>query len=323
VLSERFTPDALRYFLLREMPFGQDGAYSTAGFIARVNADLANTLGNLVTRTAAMVGQYFGGVLPAPSVATPFCAELLNSAAALFDKVRASVDALTVSDALAEIIKVAGRANKYIDETAPWLLAKDPAKKDELGTVLYNLAETIRIIAVTLSPFLIELPAKILSIFGEVVPASFEGNTAWGKLKAGLNLNPHGVIFKRIDAEMELREPEEPKKETKNMINYDEFAKVELRVGKVEHAEAVPKSEKLLKLTVLLGEEKRTIVSGIAKFYSAEDMLGKSVVVVTNLAPAKLCGIVSEGMILCADGADGKVVLVEPSADCPHGSVVR
>lgn len=337
-LSARYSVDAVRYFLLREVPFGSDGMYTNRAFLTRINTDLCNSLGNLLSRTTAMVNQYFGGVLPAPDVKEAVDDELTSMIDGLFDRVRDNMDKLLVPEALHEIWTVIGRANKYIDETTPWILAKDPAKQGRLATVLYNLSEALRVSAVLLSAFLIETPAKILSCFGLEAPARFGDEVRYGKLKGGETVLKAGKLYERIDLEKELiamekraeelaaesakkeeQVPETPKKAT---IQYDDFAKLDLKVGKIVAAEPVKRSEKLLKFTVEIGAERRTIVSGIAKYYKPEETIGKLVSVVTNLAPVKLCGVVSEGMLMCASGADGKVVLLAPEAEVASGSEI-
>lgn len=340
VLSERYSVDAVRYYLLREIPFGSDGNYSNKAFLSRRNADLCNNLGNLLSRTTAMINQYFDGILPAPCVLDDeLDNDLITIANGLYKVVTEDMDNLLVPEALSEIFKLVQRANKYIDETTPWLLAKDEAKRGRLATVLYNLAESLRIAAVMLTPFLVETPAKILCCFGETVPAKFDGEVTFGKLKGGEKVNRADKIFDRIDIDKELVEmdkisdalakeseqktqvsaPEKPQKAT---VNFDDFAKIDLKVGKIVAAEKVKKSEKLLKFSVKIGSETRTIVSGIAKWYSPEECVGKSVTVVTNLAPAKLCGVVSEGMLLCAEDANGNVVLLAPEKEVADGSSV-
>lgn len=337
-LSARYSVDAVRYFLLREVPFGSDGMYTNRAFLTRINTDLCNSLGNLLSRTTAMVNQYFGGVLPAPDVKEAVDDELTSMIDGLFDRVRDNMDKLLVPEALHEIWTVIGRANKYIDETTPWILAKDPAKQGRLATVLYNLSEALRVSAVLLSAFLIETPAKILSCFGLEAPARFGDEVRYGKLKGGETVLKAGKLYERIDIEKELiamekraeelaaesakkeeQVPEAPKKAT---IQYDDFAKLDLKVGKIVAAEPVKRSEKLLKFTVEIGAERRTIVSGIAKYYKPEETIGKLVSVVTNLAPVKLCGVVSEGMLMCASDADGKVVLLAPEAEVASGSEI-
>ncbi len=344
VLSEKYSVDAVRYFLLREVPFGSDGIYSNKAFLSRRNVDLCNNLGNLLSRTTAMVEQYFGGELPAVGVVEDVDNELISMANGLYQSVKENMDKLLVPEALNDIMKLVQRANKYIDETTPWILAKDPDKKSRLATVLYNLSEVLRLSAVMLTPYLITTPAKILECFGLEVPTEFEGNTAFGGLKAGIKVHKSEKIFDRIDIEKELKAmeksmEEQTKKEAKveapkvteapkaveespakPIIGYEDFAKVQLKVGKILEAIKVPKSKKLLQFKVEVGTEIRTIVSGIAKWYNPEEMVGKNGVVVANLAPAKLCGIVSEGMLLCAEDSEGNVVLLAPEKVMASGA---
>ena len=337
-LCERYGSDAIRYFLLREIPFGSDGVYTNEALLRRINSDLANDLGNLVSRTQAMVGQYFGGVLPSPAGEEGPDAALKEAAAALYGKVCAAMDALNVPDALGEIFKVIQRANKYIDETTPWLLAKEESSKGRLGTVLYNLAETIRIVSVMLMPYLTKTPQKILSAFSVDASAieGFESVKQFGLLKAGAKVEKTGALFPRIDIAKETAEIEkivaaetkasaEKQKEAetaKPEITIEDFDKVELKVAKILTAEKVDKSDKLLKFTVRIGGETRTVVSGIAKNYQPEYMVGRKVIMVTNLKPAKLRGITSEGMILCAEDESGKLAFVTPEIDIEDGSGV-
>ncbi len=339
VLSEKYSVDAVRYFLLREVPFGSDGVYSNKAFLSRRNVDLCNNLGNLLSRTTAMIEQYFGGELPAVGVVEEIDNELITIANGLYESVRKNMDELLVPEALSDIMKLVQRANKYIDETTPWILAKDPDKKSRLATVLYNLSEVLRLSAVMLTPYLITTPAKILECYGLEVPTEFGENTKYGCLKAGVKVHKSEKIFDRIDIEKELIAMEksmeaeikkeeakvEAKKEVvespaKPTIGYEDFAKVGLKVGTILEAIKVPKSKKLLQFKVEVGSEIRTIVSGIAKWYNPEEMVGKNVVVVANLAPAKLCGIVSEGMLLCAEDSEGNVVLLAPEKVMASGA---
>jgi methionyl-tRNA synthetase len=338
ILSDRYSIDAVRYFLLREVPFGQDGMFTNSAFLNRINADLCNSLANLVSRTTAMISQSFGGILPEPAEKLEADEELIRAADELYPKVADYMDKLLVPEALEEIWLVIRRANKYIDETEPWLLAKDESKKQRLGTILYNLAETIRICAALLTPFLSELPKKIMGALNLPLPSAFEGNVRFGALKQGDKINKSGVIYPRIDTAKELAALEalaEAKSEkgeakqgantvtAKELIQYADFEKIRLIVADVIACEAVPKTSKLLKLTLDCGGEKRTVVSGIASCYKPGDLVGMQIVLVANLAPAKLCGIVSEGMILCADGPDGDIVIVSPIKKTPAGSTVR
>lgn len=337
-LVKRYGADAVRYFLLREIPFGSDGEYTNEKLLSRINADLANDLGNLVSRTTAMICQYFGGKLPARGREEGTDCELLQTAKGLFEKVKSAMDRLNAPDALCEIFALVARANKYIDETTPWILAKDESKRARLGAVLYNLAEVCRIAAVLLKPFLTQAPALILKSFSADENQGFE-SLAFGNLKEGSAVLKLPPIFPRIDVKKELAEVEklvsdrqkkEKKEEKKTVENseklpeiaIDDFFKVELKVGEVIACEKVEKSNKLLHETVRIGNETRSIVSGIAKYYTPEEMVGKKVVVVTNLKPAKLCGVLSEGMLLCAESADGTLALLTPESAVESGAKV-
>ena len=332
-LVKRYGSDAVRYFLLREIPFGSDGEYTNEKLLSRINSDLANDLGNLVSRTTAMIGQYFGGVLPKRGKAEGVDNELVSMAEGAFEKVKSAMERLNAPDALSEIFAVVSRANKYIDETTPWILAKDESKKERLGTVLYNLAETVRICAILLKPFLTGAAGTILKSLGYSEDAGFD-ELKFGGLKAGTKIEKLPPIFPRIDIKKELEEvaklvqskkAEKPKAEEKKVeeITIDDFAKVELKVGEVIACERVEKSDKLLHETVKIGDEVRSVVSGIAKHYTPEEMVGKKVVLVTNLKPVKLRGVLSEGMILCAEDKDGNLALVTPEKVMESGGSVR
>ena len=327
-LASRYGSDAVRYFLLREIPFGSDGVYTNESLLNRINSDLANDLGNLVSRTTAMIVQYFGGILPAPGEREGTDKELIALAEGLYDRANAAMEALNAPDALAEIFRLVQRANKYIDENAPWILAKDESRRGRLGTVLYHLSECIRIAAILLKPFLTKAADVILasySLDGKKIE-SFETAKRFGVLAAGTRVEKLPPIFPRIDLKKEIAEigklvaaakreetkMTEEKEERKAEIAIDDFSKIDLRVALVTACEKVEKTDKLLKLTVKLGEEMRTVVSGIAKFYTPEEMVGKRVVMIANLKPAKLRGIESRGMILCAEDAEGNLSLVSP-----------
>ena len=338
----RFGSDALRYYLLREIPFGSDGVYTNENFLNRINSDLSNDLGNLVSRTTAMVNQYFGGILPKTDVTEDIDREVISMIDGLLPAVTAAIGELNVPKALIEIFKVVGRANKDIDETTPWILGKDESKKNRLGTVLYILCEAIRNCATALLPFLPKSAPQILDCLG-IAASDIKDFSAmkFGGLKPGASVKKSQPIFPRIDvkkqldeiSQMMMKRHEENKKAQQaqnktveepnfEQITVDDFAKVELRVGKVLTCEKIEKSKKLLKLTVDLGYEKRTVVSGIAEFYSPEDMLGKKIVLVANLKPAKLCGVESQGMILCSDDGE-KVIVVSPDENAQVGSRIR
>ena len=324
--------DAVRYYLLSEMPYVSDGSITYETVFERYNSDLANTLGNLVNRTVAMSNKYFGGQVMAPSAQEPLDEQLKDAALAAVENVDKLLSKYRVSDALEAILSLARRSNKYIDETAPWVLAKDEDKKERLGTVLYNLLESIRFIAILVSPFMPETAEKIFKQINTQV-TSYDSLKEFGGLKTGEKVGTAEPLFSRLDSEKLLadiaeaakkaQEAEKPKKEIeqKPEITIDDFAKVELRVAKVEACEPVKKAKKLLKLTLDDGAGKRTVASGIAQYYKPEDLIGHNVILVANLKPAKLCGVESCGMILAADSNDSvKVIFAD---DMEVGSTVR
>ena len=338
-LVKIFGVDAVRYFVLNDMPFEGDGNITWELICDRVNADLANTYGNLVSRTAAMARKYFGGVLADKGAAEPVDAEVKAMAETLRDRVAAKTDEFRIADALGEIFSFLRRLNKYIDETAPWILAREESKKDRLSTVLYNLAEGILIATELLSPFLPETAEKVFALFN-TAPRGYEKLNAFGLLASGTAVSGAEThLFERraykdveaayaaLHAETEPKQPaaQKPaagKQETEYPaeISIDDFAKVKLQVAEVIACEKVEKSDKLLKSTVKIGNETRTVVSGIAKFYTPEEMVGKKVVMITNLKPAKLRGILSEGMLLCAEDENGNLALLTPEKAMPSGS---
>ncbi|MDM0464081.1 methionine--tRNA ligase [Clostridium perfringens] len=335
VLVNMFGADAVRYYLLREIPFGSDGLFNNEIFIKKVNTDLANDLGNLLSRTIAMVYKYFDGVIQAPTCKEAIDDELINLALSTPGKVEASIDALKIPEALESIWTLISRANKYIDETTPWILAKDEEKKERLGTVLYNLLETLRFVSVMISPFLTETSVKIDAQLNTKV-------TTWESLKefngtvAGDKVVKGDVIFPRIDVEEKLAELEalkpaqvKPANEElvknpiKEEITIDDFDKIDLRVVKVLECEPVKKAKKLLKLKVDLGGEERQVISGIAQYYKPEELVGKYVVLVANLKPVKLRGELSQGMILAAAPSDDSELLLVNPGEMLTGSQVR
>ena len=325
-LVKYFGRDAVRYIMLHEMPFAQDGTVTYELMIERINSDLANILGNLVNRTISMTNKYFGGVITNPQVSEEVDAELISMVQALPARVEKCMNDLKVQDAIDEIIAVLRRCNKYIDETMPWALAKDEAKKDRLATVLYNLLEGIRIAAIILRSYLPETAEKILDQIG-TQQRDMDSALTFGSLETGINVvaKPE-ILFARIDEKEMLekieadKEPKVVKPEGKPEITIDDFAKVELRVGTVIKCEKHPKADKLLVSQIDLGYETRQIVSGIASHYKPEEMIGKKVVVVVNLKPAKLRGVESQGMILAGDDGENLGLL---TVDLPDGTEIH
>ena len=338
LLIDEFGADAIRYFLLREIALGQDGNFSRDALIGRINADLANDLGNLLHRTLNMIGKFQNGVIEAATTKNDTDAALIADAAELLAAYESGMENMEISPVMKKLWAFIGRANKYIDETAPWALAKDAAKKAELATVMYNLAESLRVISVLISPFMPETAPKIwaqLGMTGNIWDVRLDAVKAWGGLPAGQHIGQAEPIFPRIEVEKEEQPAKQEKQKSaqkqekkaekaeagaEGVITIDEFKKTELRVAEVIAAERVPKTDKLMKLTLSLGEETREVVSGIADVYTAEELVGKHVILVANLKPAKLRGIVSHGMVLAASDGE-KLRLIE--TDMPAGSVVR
>lgn len=346
-LVDFFGVDAVRYFVLHEMPFENDGVISWELMVERMNSDLANILGNLVNRTISMTNKYFGGVVADKSVTAPEDEDLKAVVLEAVKKADAKMDQLRVADAITEIFNIFRRSNKYIDETAPWVLAKDEEKKDRLSTVLYNLTEAITIGASLLESFMPETSAKILAQLN-TAKRSLDELQTFGLYPSGNQVTDKPeILFARMDVKEVLEKAEalqaaqaaEAAKESgadaenaeeedgidlepKAEITYDDFAKLQFQVGEIIKCEAVPKSKKLLCSQVKIGTKTRQIISGIKAHYTPEEMVGKKVMVVTNLKPAKLAGMFSEGMILCAEDAEGNLALMTPEKKMPAGAEI-
>ena len=331
-LIDEFGADAIRYFLLREIVFGNDGNFSRDALITRINSDLANDLGNLLHRTVSMIEKYHGGVVTNTGVIEAVDEDLMALVKSTAENFAKDMDAMEINSAIKGVWALISRANKYIDETAPWILAKDEAKAARLQTVMYNLAETLRVVAILVAPFIPSTSPKIYTQLGLEVPAEFLLTDAeFGKMADGTKVQKGEPLYPRIEiaedgatiiggkryepkVEVAPAPVEEPKVEMepiKEEITIDAFEKIDLRVGTVKAAEKVKKSKKLLKLQVMIGEEERTIVSGIAQYYEPEALIGRNVIVIANLAPAKLFGIESFGMLLAASDGNGNLVLAD------------
>ena len=338
-LSEMFGVDALRFFLLRTFPFGSDGNFSNELLIGTINTDLANKLGNLVSRTTGMAEKYFGGKLPVQREDAPEDCELKKMACALRDRYQAEMDKLQLQNGLDEVFKVIDRANKYIDETAPWALGKDENKRERLAAVLYNLLEVIRITTTLLSCFMpTSMPKAWAQIGATEDLITYENAAKFGVLPANVTVHKGDALFPRIDTDKEIDElnalikaqmekaiaAQQPKAEVPGVaqIAFDDFSKVELRVAEITDCEPIKRAKKLLKLQVNDGDGSRQIVSGIAPWYKPEDLIGKKVVIVANLKPAKLCGEMSNGMLLAGDVGDHDVQVLFVDG-MPAGTKIR
>ena len=336
-LVDFFGVDAVRYFVLHEMPFENDGVITWELMVERLNSELANTLGNLVNRTVSMSNKYFGGVVTNTGVAEDVDADLKATVLGTLTKTTEKMDQLRVADALTEIFALFKRCNKYIDETMPWALAKDPEKKDRLATVLYNLVESISYGAALLESFMPTTSKKILAQLN-AKSRTIDQMTEFGLYESGTRVTETPeILFARLDVKEVLAKVEEHKAaqaaeaaqkenvidiEAKEAVSYDDFAKLQFQVGEILSCEAVPKADKLLCSQVKIGSQVRQIVSGIRSTYSPEEMVGKKVMVLVNLQPRKIRGLVSEGMLLCAEDADGKLSLVAPEKEMPAGAEI-
>ena len=338
-LADFFGVDAVRYFVLHEMPFDNDGVISWELMVERLNSDLANTLGNLVNRTISMSNKYFNGIVRDEGISQEVDEDLKQIVTGTVSKVEAKMAELRVADAITEVFNLFKRCNKYIDETTPWILAKDEASKPRLSTVLYNLVESIGIGATLLHSFMPKTSEKILEQLN-ASQVDYDELGTFGHYENGKKVvEKPEILFARLDLEEimkkveelypsedveEVKEDEEPgiDVEPKDEISYDDFMKMQFQVGKIIECKAVEKSKKLLCSQVKIGSQVKQIVSGIRKYYSPEEMVGKKVMVLVNLKPAKLAGVLSEGMLLCAENDKGELALMEPDKDMPSGAEI-